>query len=58
MILISLVALAPILDAREALATLETLAAVWTPPFPPVSSWLIQTKSKTMVAVEIKSSQK
>jgi hypothetical protein len=57
MILISLVALAPILEALEALATLATLAAVCT-PLPPVSNSVIQTRSKSMVRVEIRSSQK
>lgn len=57
MIRISFVALAPIFDALDARATLAMLAADCT-PFPPVNNWLIQTKSRTIVSVEIRSNQK
>ena len=53
----SLVDFAPIFDAREALAILATLAAARI-PYPPDSNSVIQTKSRSIVRVEIKSSQK
>lgn len=55
-ILINFVDLAPILEALEALAILAILVAASSPPL--LINWLTHIKSRIIVRVEIKSSQK
>ena len=55
MSLMSLTVLVPSLAALDALDICEMLAAFFPPP---VMNWLIQMRSKVMVRVEMRSSQK